>query len=158
MIAQSAARRRRANISPQLTQSLFGSGVKERDMRAVGTALSRHKGRAKRRTSAVSRSRILMVLGVADSMGDVSNVRGGSVVVGGGIPNLDGAEDSADGGGGDCDEETAQRDEEKVQDAKSKSEGAGRDLVKNGYDVLYNPWVRSYHVLFPSCELRCRQF
>ena len=30
MIAQSAARRRRANISPQLTQSLFGFGVRER--------------------------------------------------------------------------------------------------------------------------------
>ena len=107
-------------------------------MRAVGTALSRHKGRAKRRTSAVSRSRILMVLGVADSMGDVTNVRGGSVVVGGGIPCLDGAEDGADGGGGGCDEETAQRDEEKVQDAKSKSKRAGRDLVKNGYDhIMY---------------------
>ena len=92
-----------------------------------------------------------MVLGAADSMGDVTNVRGGSVVVGGGIPCLDGAEDGADGGsGGGCDEETAQRDEEKVQDAKSKSEGAGRDLVKKR--------VRSYHVLFPSCELRCRQF
>ena len=30
MIAQSAARRRRANISPQLTQSLFGFGVRGR--------------------------------------------------------------------------------------------------------------------------------
>ena len=71
-----------------------------------------------------------MVLGVADSMGDVG-VRGGSVVVGGGIPCLDGVEDGADGGGGgDCDEVTAQRDEEKVQDAKSKSEEAGRDIVK----------------------------
>ena len=86
-----------------------------------------------------------MVLGVADSMGDVSNVRGGSVVVGGGIPCLDGAEDGADGGGGgDCDEVTAQRDEEKVQDAKSKSEGAGRDLIKNGFAIL-----------FPSCAMRC---
>ena len=108
-------------------------------MRTVaGTARPRHKGRAKRRTSAVSRSRILMVLGAADSMGDVTNVRGGSVVVGGGIPCLDGTEDGADGGGGGCDEETAQRDEEKVQDAKSKSKGAGRDLVKNGYDhIMY---------------------
>ena len=78
-----------------------------------------------------------MVLGAADSLGDVSNVRGGSVVVGGGIPCLDGAEDGAYGADG-CDEVTAQRDEEKVQDAKSKSEGAGRDLVKNGYDhIMY---------------------
>ena len=78
-----------------------------------------------------------MVLGVADSMGEVTNVRGGSVVVGGGIPCLDGTEDGTDGGGG-CDEETAQRDEEKVQDAKSKSKRAGRDLVKNGYDhIMY---------------------
>ena len=87
----------------------------------------------------MSRSRILMVLGVADSMGGVS-VRGDSVVVGGGIPSLDGAEDGADGGGGGCDEVTAQRDEEKVQDAKSKSYEAGRDPGHNGFG-----W-----------ELRCR--
>ena len=78
-----------------------------------------------------------MVLGVADSMGDVSNVRGGSVVVGGGIPCLDGAEDGADGGGGGCDEVTAQRDEEKVQDAKSKSEGAGRCRTNGFAHIMY---------------------
>ena len=77
-----------------------------------------------------------MVLSVADSLGGVSK-RGGSVVVGGGIPCLDGAEDGADGADG-CDEVTAQRDEEKVQDAKSKSYEAGRDLEHNGFaHIMY---------------------